>query len=261
MPDLISIALLTAAKLANPEDNASVLQEAANRWGILTPARVEAWLAMLGVESAGLTRTSEDLYYTDATWLYSVFRGRFASVGEAQRFTRNPTALGNLVYASIGRIAGGYAARGLGWGQLTGDANHGAYAKAVGISLAEARANMLGSFGCADSAAWYFQARGCDVAADAGNLMTVRRLWTGCKPPETPLGWAEAEKWYGQVTSALVATATWLPKRPVAGHAAVPVHSTAPALVGRPATSPDDDAADILNQAQLDGAGSPDTST
>ena len=225
---LITAAMLAAAKAANPVTNTPGLQAAADRWGINTAIRVASWLPMLLVESGGLTRMSEDMYYTSAEWLHQVFPSHFASAAAAQPYTRNPEKLGDLVYAAIG----GYAARGFGWGQLTGLANHGAYATASGRSLADARAAMQTPAGAADSAGWFFAMRGCAAAADRGDLLDVRRLWTGCYDG-TPLGWSEAEKWHGQVVAAMSGKRQAAATPPAKAAAALPT-------------------ADDFNQQQLD---------
>ena len=120
-------------------------------------------------ESGGLKSVSEDLFYRSPAWIAQVFSSSFpGGAHEATPFACNPRALGNRVYAKIGPAEGGYAARGLGLGQVTGDAVHAAYAKDVGMSLTDVRAYLLTPAGAADSACWYFVSHGCGPLAERG---------------------------------------------------------------------------------------------
>lgn len=70
-----------------------------------------AWLPQILHETGLLERTAEDLNYTSAERIRKVWPSRFASLGEAQVYVRNPQALANKVYG--GRM--GNSRPGDGW--------------------------------------------------------------------------------------------------------------------------------------------------
>jgi putative chitinase len=128
---VITVAALVAAGIAPTQARifAEPLAAACERFGIVTPARVAGFLAQCRVESANFTQLEESLYYRDAARIASIFKSRVKSIADAQRLTRNPRALANVVYAT--RLGNGDEASGDGWRfrgrglkQLTGKANY-----------------------------------------------------------------------------------------------------------------------------------------
>lgn len=136
-----------------------------------------AFLAQCGHESQGFTRLSENLNYS-ATGLLQTWPTRFTAQ-TAQEYARQPEKIANKVYADrLGNLAeesgDGWKHRGAGCIQLTGKANHAAFAKAVGKSLEEATAYLHTLEGAVESACWYWQSKGLDRFATSIDLLTKR---------------------------------------------------------------------------------------
>ena len=111
----------TAAKWAEP------LRAACLRYEIDTPARLAAFFAQVGHESASLTRTVENLNYS-AEGLLRTWPSRFTRES-ATLLARKPEQIANRVYG--GRLGNGPEATGDGWRyrgrgliQVTGKANY-----------------------------------------------------------------------------------------------------------------------------------------
>lgn len=145
--------------------------------GIVTPARVVAFLAQVAHESAELTHLEEGMSYS-AERLLVVWRKRFPTLVSAQPYVRQPEKLANFVYGprvdlgNRGEASGdGWRYRGGGPIQLTGRTHFTAAAAATGHPLVE-RPELLRTPGqaAADSAAWFWQLKGCNVLADACGL-------------------------------------------------------------------------------------------
>ena len=117
---------------------------------INTPARLAAFIAQTGHESAGFSRLSENLYYSDAERVARIFRSdfdlnknRIIEPGEiefARRYTRNPEKMANYVYANQGgngneASGDGWRFRGRGLIQITLRNNYLLCGKALGLDL------------------------------------------------------------------------------------------------------------------------------
>jgi putative chitinase len=121
------------------------LDAAMQRYAITTPRRVAHFLAQVGHESAGLTRTEEDLFYRTAGRIQAVWPRRFATEAEAARYVRDSEALANLVYGArrdLGNVkpGDGFAFRGRGLIQTTGRRNFTRLAEVYGLDTPEAAA-------------------------------------------------------------------------------------------------------------------------
>jgi len=127
---LITATLLEAATgcgrtLANTW--AKPLDEACRAFEINTAPRIAAFLAQIGHESGGLSRTTENLNY-GASGLLATWPNRF-DAESATQYARKPQAIANHVYG--GRLGNGAEATGDGWKyrgrgliQVTGKANY-----------------------------------------------------------------------------------------------------------------------------------------
>jgi putative chitinase len=121
------------------------LDAAMQRYAITTPRRVAHFLAQVGHESNGLTRTEEDLFYRTAGRIQAVWPRRFGTEAEAARYVRDPEALANLVYGGrqdLGnvKLGDGFAFRGRGVIQTTGRRNFTRLAEVYGLDTPEAAA-------------------------------------------------------------------------------------------------------------------------
>lgn len=108
------------------------IREACRLYQINTPARVSAFLAQIGHESASLSRTVENLNYS-AAGLLGTWPSRF-NRQMAEEMARKPEAIANHVYG--GRLGNdtagdGWRYRGRGLIQVTGEVNYEAITEAL----------------------------------------------------------------------------------------------------------------------------------
>jgi putative chitinase len=162
----------------------AALGPALARFAITTPARIAGFLAQCHVESAGLTRLEENLWYTTPARLVAVWPSRFRTPALAQPFVRNPERLANRVYA--GRIGNGPEASGDGWRfrgrglkQLTGRANYADAARSLGRPYLEQPDLVAAPADAALTAAWFFAKAGCNALADAQQWDAITRRVNG----------------------------------------------------------------------------------
>ena len=169
----------TAARRFQP-----VLAGALARFGIETPRRVAAFLAQCHVESAGFTALEENLMYSSAARLTQVWPSRFPDAGAATPFVRNPQRLANLVYANRNgngplESGDGWRYRGRGLKQLTGRANYRDAARATGRPYVENPALVQEPDDAVLTAAWFWQAKGCNELADRWEIDGITRRVNG----------------------------------------------------------------------------------
>ncbi|HDS5359025.1 TPA: glycoside hydrolase family 19 protein [Enterobacter roggenkampii] len=164
--------------------------KATTEFQINTPARLAAFIAQTGHESAGFSRLSENLYYSDAERVARIFRSDFdlnknriiepGEVEFARRYTRNPEKMANYVYANQGgngneASGDGWRFRGRGLIQITLRNNYLLCGKALGLDLIANPDLLLEYLNAARSAAWYWKANGCNELADKGDFLAVTR--------------------------------------------------------------------------------------
>ncbi|MBZ9713734.1 glycoside hydrolase family 19 protein [Deinococcus multiflagellatus] len=163
-------------------------QRAADLFGITDPKSVAAWLANMTVE-AGIQPKREDLFYTTAQRLRTVWPSRFdpqhGGRHDPNAYLRNPEKLANLVYA--GRLGNGDVASGDGWAfrgwghlQITGRANTLAVERAVDLPLT-AQPELLEQIGVGLLGGAYYWVRmsAANRLATAGNIRETRRAVNG----------------------------------------------------------------------------------
>lgn len=151
------------------------LDVAAQRWGIVEPKMVAAWLAQCAHESALFTRTEENLIYRGSR-LVAVWPSRFrfpltlaeASIDPFEDGKRNPSffdgepvKLANVVYANrMGNgppeSGDGWRYRGRGFIQLTGKRNITNYLSDAGKPQADPAIISTPHY-AADSAGWFWK--------------------------------------------------------------------------------------------------------
>lgn len=154
------------------------LQAAMKRYGITTKLRAACFLAQLGHESLGLSRTEENLNYS-AQRLLEVFDGYFTKINVAA-YARQPQKIANRVYAK--RMGNGDEASGHGWRyrgrcpiQLTGLDNYRWLAELTGLPLVEKPDTALELQAGADIAAAYWRGTGLNALADANDVLGLSR--------------------------------------------------------------------------------------
>lgn len=178
--DLIDVSVLRASC---PEQSEAALapwvdpmKRACLQFEIDRIRRVAAFCATLAHECGFKPAREENLNYS-AERMAQVWPGRFARPGGrgpndlARRLEHDPKAFANVVYA--GRLGNGDEASGDGWTfrgvgpiQLTGRANHEAFAKAIGRSIAEEQAYIRTLEGGVMSAAWFWEENDINRLAD-----------------------------------------------------------------------------------------------
>ncbi|NTU49475.1 MAG: glycoside hydrolase family 19 protein [Desulfobulbaceae bacterium] len=138
---------------------------------------VNAFLAQCGHESQGFCRTLENLNYS-AAGLIATWPTRFND-SNAPKYARQPEKIANKVYAD--RLGNGPESSGDGWRyrgagiiQLTGKANHSAFAKAIGKTLEEATKYLHTIQGAVESGCWFWQTKKLNQYGDDMNLLTRR---------------------------------------------------------------------------------------
>lgn len=177
------------------------LNAAMERFEINTPERVAEFIAQVGHESAAFTRLEENLNYT-ATGLRATFPSHFTNA-EITAYQHWPEAIANRVYAhrmGNGDEAGGdgWAFRGRGLVQLTGRNTYRACGDALGLNLMDHPDLLLLPANAALSAAWFWQSRGCNELADAGDFKSITfRINGGLN------GWTERIALFERASAAL----------------------------------------------------------
>lgn len=146
------------------------LNAAMQACAIDTPRRQAAFLAQVLVESSELRHIEESLGYS-AQRLRAVWPQRFPSDEVAARYSHNPQALANHVYA--GRMGNGDEASGDGWRyhgrgliQMTGRDHYAQFARTSGLDVLAQPDLLLEPAGAARAAAWFWQTKGLNELAD-----------------------------------------------------------------------------------------------
>lgn len=182
------------------------------QWGIDTVREIASFLANINVESAGLTRLSENLNYSVEALIAKFGRHRI-SVEQARAYGRsaahpaNQKALANILYGgAFGRKQlgntepnDGWDCRGFGPKQVTGRANQQAFADAVGMALPEAQAYMRTPEGGMMAAGWFWKTHGLDAKAATPGVEDDRRAINGGS-----FGLAEVEAMFDQLIEELL---------------------------------------------------------
>ncbi|MGH8518881.1 MAG: glycoside hydrolase family 19 protein, partial [Panacagrimonas sp.] len=162
------------------------------RWGIDTVREIASFLANINVESAGLTRLTENLNYSVEALIAKFGRHRI-SLADAKRWGRssahpaNQEMIANLLYGgewgrkNLGNTepGDGWLCRGYGPKQVTGRANQQAFADAMGMSFPEAQASMRTPVGGMMAAGWFWHSHGLDAKAATPGVEDDRRAING----------------------------------------------------------------------------------
>ncbi|MCD0493899.1 glycoside hydrolase family 19 protein [Chromobacterium violaceum] len=181
----LTIAIITAGTRA-PAARAAAwlphLQAACDKYQINTRARIAAFLATIGVESAALSAVVENLNYS-APGLLATWPSRFTAATAAAA-ARKPEVIANIVYACrMGNGApasdDGWRFRGRGLIQITGKDGYAAAGQALGLSLIAHPELLEQPVNAAMSAAWWWDKNGCNQLADAGDMTAVTKRVNG----------------------------------------------------------------------------------
>ena len=147
------------------------------------PIRLQFFLAQMGHESEGLSRTEEDLYYRPER-LLQIWPKRFASLADAAPYARNPQKLAEFVYGGrrdLGnKLPGdGWLFRGRGYIQLTGRITYSDVGGIAGLDL-ENQPDLVASPDHALHVACAFWVwKGLNKLCDTGDFEAVTRRVSG----------------------------------------------------------------------------------
>lgn len=190
---------LPLLKIAFPANTVAELAEwveptraACAHWGIDTLREIASFLANINVESAGLTRLTENLNYSTEALIAKFGRHRI-SIADAKKYGRNDAhpahqeMIANLIYGGeFGRKNLGNTEPGDGWRfkgygpkQLTGRANQGNFAKAIGIAIDEAPNYLRTKLGGMMGAGWFWKSHDLDAKAATPGVEDDRRAING----------------------------------------------------------------------------------
>ena len=167
----------------NTSDWASILAPFMLQSGISNPKRIAAFIAQVGIESAGFSTLEENLNYS-AERLCQVWPSHFDSPETAAACAHNPQLIANAVYCERMGNGGlesndGWKFRGAGLLQLTGRANHTAFATAAKVTV-----DTVGDFlrtprGAAQGACWFWISKNLNAIADGWFITAVSRIVNG----------------------------------------------------------------------------------
>ena len=126
----------------------------------------------------------ENLTYTTASHLASVFPKEFADAAAAEPYLRNPEALGNFVYANrLGNgsveSGDGFRFRGRGLIQLTGRDEYTEFGTVMNMTPEEVSRYCETPVGATMSGCWYLASRGCLALADVWAISQITRRVNG----------------------------------------------------------------------------------
>ncbi|MCE0461562.1 glycoside hydrolase family 19 protein [Pseudomonas uvaldensis] len=145
---------------ANADIYTPTLNSAMERYQIIGPKRVAAFIAQIGHESGQLHYVRE---LGDHTYLSKYDTGELAL-----RLGNSPAEDGD-----------GQQYRGRGLIQITGRANYEACGKGLGLDLVNEPELLERPLWAAHSAAWYWMSRGLNALADIGDFDSITRRING----------------------------------------------------------------------------------
>lgn len=180
---MITIATLIAAGICPSLARSfeTPLQEACALYEINTPLRQAAFIAQCGHESLGFSHLEENLWYSRAETIRSMWPSRVINLAVAQSLVGQPQELANTVYA--GRYGNGDKLSGDGWAfigrgliQVTFRDTYRECGVALGRPYEDFPALLAKPDGACRSAAWYWASRHLNALADTGSVESVTRV-------------------------------------------------------------------------------------
>lgn len=170
-----------ASQLGIGEQWVGPLNETFAKYSIDTPKRQACFLGQLLHESGGFKFLKENLNYS-AKALMNTWPSRFPDMDIAEKYEHNPSKIAGKVY--VGRMgneteedAQKYIGRGL--IQLTGKDNYKAASEALGVDLIGQPQLLEEPRYAALSAGWFWNKKGLNALADAGDIDTMTKRING----------------------------------------------------------------------------------
>lgn len=182
----------------------AAMQSAALLAECTTADRAAMFVAQCGHECAGFTRFIENLNYS-AQALIATWPKRFTTMSDADRYARNPVAIGNRAYADrLGNgpesSGDGYRYRGRGPIQITGRVNYEQCGAWLGLDLIADPEQLTQPDAGSRAAAWFWRSRKLNEAADVRAILAATKLINGGDK-----GLAERTELYQRARRALAA--------------------------------------------------------
>jgi putative chitinase len=159
------------------------LENAFAKYDISTPQRQAAFIGQCAHESGNFKTLEENLNYKPEA-LMRVWPSRFPDIATAMKYAHNPEMIANKVYG--GRMGNGVEESGDGWKyhgrgliQLTGKENYANCGSGIGVDLLS-NPNLLNTPEYAAlSAGWFWNKKGLNALADAGDFETMTKRING----------------------------------------------------------------------------------
>ena len=159
------------------------LEDTFAKYDISTPKRQAAFIGQCAHESANFKTLEENLNYKPES-LMRVWPSRFPDLATAMKYAHDPIKIANKVYG--GRMGNGpeesgdgakYHGRGL--IQLTGKESYDNCGKAIGVDLINQPGLLVNPDLAAMSAGWFWNKKGLNALADAGDYETMTKRING----------------------------------------------------------------------------------
>ena len=183
---MIDIATLIACGINPSQARLYVqpLKETCDLFKINSKARIAAFLAQLHHESAGFTRTEENLYCTTPERISAMWPKRVVSLQDAATLCRNPQGLANRVYDNwLGNgdesSGDGWKYRGRGLIQLTGRSNYHVAGDDLGVNYVQAPNLVAMPHDAAMTAGWFWASIHGNELADASLIDELTKRING----------------------------------------------------------------------------------
>jgi putative chitinase len=159
------------------------LEDTFAKYDINTPERQAAFIGQCAHESGNFKTLEENLNYKPEA-LMRVWPSRFPDLATAMKYAHNPEMIANKVYG--GRMGNGVEETGDGWKyhgrgliQLTGKENYANCGSGIGVDLL-GNPNLLNTPEYAAlSAGWFWNKKGLNALADAGDFETMTKRING----------------------------------------------------------------------------------
>jgi putative chitinase len=157
------------------------LEETFAKYDISTPARQAAFIGQCAHESGNFKTLQENLNYS-AEGLMKTWPSRFPTKEVADQYARQPAKIAGKVYnGRLGNTSEEEAAKYLGRGliQLTGKENFANCGSGIGVNLLADPTLLLDPRYATLSAGWFWNKKGLNALADAGDAVTITKRING----------------------------------------------------------------------------------
>jgi putative chitinase len=159
------------------------LEDTFAKYDINTPERQAAFIGQCAHESGNFKTLEENLNYSSQA-LMRTWPTRFPDSAIAMKYAYHPEMIANKVYG--GRMGNGVEETGDGWKyhgrgliQLTGKENYANCGSGIGVDLLSSPGLLNTPEYAALSAGWFWNKKGLNTLADAGDFETMTKRING----------------------------------------------------------------------------------